>query len=135
MSFALLLIAHGYDHPCRWAAILGVVLAISRAFIQDSSVALDPELALLEVCAHTHYLPRHWRGRAHTHEVQAEFEAMFQFKASTASSTPAPAGNVCTIRSGWHGCMQSTKLSCRSWQLRLLHKSCICKPGDSVSAI
>ena len=31
--------------------------------------------------AHTHYLPRHWRGRAHTQEVQASFQALFQFKA------------------------------------------------------
>ena len=31
--------------------------------------------------AHTHYLPRHWRGRAHTREVQADFEGLFQFKA------------------------------------------------------
>ena len=31
-----------------------------------------------EVVAHTHYLPRHWRGRAHTREVQQEFQALFQ---------------------------------------------------------
>ena len=31
--------------------------------------------------AHTHYLPRHWRARAHTREVQADFEGLFQFKA------------------------------------------------------
>ena len=34
-----------------------------------------------QVVAHTHYLPRHWRGRAHTREVQADFEGLFQFKA------------------------------------------------------
>lgn len=34
-----------------------------------------------QVVAHTHHLPRHWRGRAHTREVQGAFEALFPFKA------------------------------------------------------
>lgn len=42
---------------------MGMVLALSRAFIIDSGVAFDPEAALMGVVAHTHYLPRHWRGR------------------------------------------------------------------------
>ena len=33
-------------------------------------MAYDPERALAEVVAYTHYLPRAWRGRAHTAEVQ-----------------------------------------------------------------
>ena len=37
--------------------------------------------ARTQVVAHTHYLPRHWRGRAHTREVQTDFEGLFQFKA------------------------------------------------------
>ena len=60
--------------------MLGVVLAVSRAFIVEAGVACEPELALLEVVAHTHWLPRHWRGRAHTREVQGQFEQLFQFK-------------------------------------------------------
>ena len=65
---------------CRWAAVLGIILALSRAFIQEGGVAFDPELALLEVVAHTHYLPRHWRGRAHTREVHDNFQSLFPFK-------------------------------------------------------
>ena len=65
---------------CRWAAVLGVILAVSRGFITEPGTAFDPELAMLEVVAHTHYLPRHWRGRAHTREVQQQFMALFQFK-------------------------------------------------------
>jgi autophagy-related protein 9 len=34
-----------------------------------------------QVVAHTHHMPRHWRGRAHTREVQGAFNALFQFKA------------------------------------------------------
>lgn len=64
----------------RWAATLGIVLAVSRAFIAEVGMAFEPELALLEVVAHTHWLPRHWRGRAHTQEVQQQFQELFQFK-------------------------------------------------------
>ena len=64
----------------RWAATLGIVLAASRAFIVEPGTAFEPELALLETVAHTHYLPRHWRGRAHTREVQTQFQQLFQFK-------------------------------------------------------
>lgn len=42
----------------------------------------NPERALAEVVQHTHYLPRHWRGRGHTREVQANFRALFQYKVS-----------------------------------------------------
>jgi len=67
--------------------VLGIILALSRAFIQETGVAFDPELALLEVVAHTHYLPRHWRGRAHTREVHDNFQALFPFKVSTRQSS------------------------------------------------
>lgn len=65
---------------CRWIATLGIILAVSRGFIQESGVAYEPEEALTEVVMHTHYLPRHWRGRAHTREVQEQFQQLFQFK-------------------------------------------------------
>jgi hypothetical protein len=43
-------------------------------------VAFDPERAMSELVLHTHYLPRHWRGRAHTAEVQQAVSSMFTFK-------------------------------------------------------
>lgn len=67
-----------------------IILAATRAFIQEAGTAFDPELALLEVVAHTHYLPRHWRGRAHSREVQGQFESLFQFKVSLRSSQCCP---------------------------------------------
>ncbi|KAG7667053.1 hypothetical protein Ndes2526B_g04460 [Nannochloris sp. 'desiccata'] len=65
-----------------WLGLLGVILAVSRALIIEPSLsAFDPEFALLEVAAHTHYLPRHWRGgRAHTLEVQEEFQSLFRYR-------------------------------------------------------
>ncbi len=56
------------------------MLAASRGLIVEPGTAFEPELAMLETFAHTHYLPRHWRGRAHTREVQSQFQALFQFK-------------------------------------------------------
>ena len=51
-----------------------------RTFIDEEPVAYDPEAVMQEVVVHTHYLPRNWRGRAHTAEVQAAFNNLFQFK-------------------------------------------------------
>ena len=65
---------------CRWAATLGIILAVSRGLIVETGTAFEPELAMLETVAHTHYLPRHWRGRAHTREVQTQFQRLFQYK-------------------------------------------------------
>lgn len=62
------------------------MLAISRGFIAEQGVAFEPELALLEVVAHTHWLPRHWRGRGHTREVQEQFQQLFQFKVRHATA-------------------------------------------------
>ena len=50
---------------------------------EDEPCAYDPEGALAEVALSTHYMPRHWRGRAHASEVQREFRGMFQLKALT----------------------------------------------------
>lgn len=73
---------------CRWAATLGIILAASRGLIVEAGTAFEPELALLETVAHTHYLPRHWRGRAHTREVQTQFQQLFQYKAGPSCFAP-----------------------------------------------
>lgn len=72
------------------------MLAISRGFIAEQGVAFEPELALLEVVAHTHWLPRHWRGRGHTREVQEQFQQLFQFKVRHSPSCTVPA--ICTAK-------------------------------------
>lgn len=66
-----------------WLALVGVVLAVFRPLVVDKSTAsFDPELALLELAAHTHHYPRHWSGKAHTLNVQEEIEAMFRYRAA-----------------------------------------------------
>lgn len=60
--------------------LLCCVLLYSRTFINDTPVAFDPERAMAELVLHTHYLPRHWRGRAHSAEVQQAVNSMFTLK-------------------------------------------------------
>ena len=48
--------------------------------MSDDPVAYEPEKAMAEVASMTHHMPRHWRGRAHTSEVQRELSGMFQLK-------------------------------------------------------
>ncbi|MEW5312000.1 MAG: hypothetical protein WDW38_003665 [Sanguina aurantia] len=67
-------------HVVWWLAALGVILTASRTQVSDDPVAYDPERAMCEVTYHTHHLPRHWRGRAHTSEVQSQFSGLFQLK-------------------------------------------------------
>jgi hypothetical protein len=65
-----------------WLGLLGIILTVSRSLIIEPTVsANNPEYALLEVAAHTHYYPRHWRGgRAHTLDVQEEFQSLFRYQ-------------------------------------------------------
>lgn len=62
------------------------VCSVGRSWLPSAQPLRAPAALCLscppaEVVADTHYLPRHWRGRAHTREVQQEFEALFQVSA------------------------------------------------------
>eukprot|EP01026_Neomeris_dumetosa_P032471 TRINITY_DN2579_c0_g1_i10.p1 TRINITY_DN2579_c0_g1~~TRINITY_DN2579_c0_g1_i10.p1 ORF type:complete len:639 (-),score=56.33 TRINITY_DN2579_c0_g1_i10:774-2690(-) len=64
-----------------WLGVLGLVIAASRVFLaEEESPVENPEIALMLVVKRTHYLPKHWRGRAHTREVKEAFEQLFQFR-------------------------------------------------------
>lgn len=39
------------------------------------------EELFIQVLGHVHYLPAAWRGRAHTKDVAAHFQQLFQFRA------------------------------------------------------
>lgn len=39
------------------------------------------EELFVQVLGHVHYLPAAWRGRAHTKDVAAHFQQLFQFRA------------------------------------------------------
>ncbi|KXZ53043.1 hypothetical protein GPECTOR_8g408 [Gonium pectorale] len=63
-----------------WLGTMTVVLATCRQLVSEEPVAYDPERALADVVSYTHHLPRHWRGRAHTAEVQSAFLSLFRLK-------------------------------------------------------
>lgn len=65
---------------CALVCRVLLLLSCSRTFINDTPVAFDPERAMAELVLHTHYLPRHWRGRAHSAEVQQSVNSMFTLK-------------------------------------------------------
>lgn len=39
------------------------------------------EELLIQVLGHVHYLPAAWRGKAHTKDVAAHFQQLFQYRA------------------------------------------------------
>ncbi|XP_022242594.1 autophagy-related protein 9A-like [Limulus polyphemus] len=41
-----------------------------------------PEKLMLNILAHIHYIPDHWKGRAHMYKVRDEFAQLFQYKAA-----------------------------------------------------
>ena len=98
--------------------MLGIILAVSRALIQEAGVAFEPEVALLEVVAHTHYLPRHWRGRAHTREVHHNFQALFPFKVPTPQikqSFPMKCSRAASGRKDCHAAKEYSLSLCLVW--------------------
>ena len=65
-----------------YVGFFGVILAITRSMMPDSSHAHDPAKLMTEIVEYTHYLPRGWRGRLHTESVRSEFGEMFDYKFS-----------------------------------------------------
>ncbi|CAH2035462.1 unnamed protein product, partial [Iphiclides podalirius] len=76
------------EHVLTIITILGCVLAGARALIGEeerlgggcTGPARGEEL-FVQVLGHVHYLPAAWRGRAHTKDVAAHFQQLFQFRA------------------------------------------------------
>lgn len=64
--FKYIMLMFKYIMPIHDAALPHTL----RTQVSDDPVAYDPERAMCEVTYHTHHLPRHWRGRAHTSEVR-----------------------------------------------------------------
>ncbi|XP_039764035.1 autophagy-related protein 9A [Pararge aegeria] len=76
------------EHVLTIITILGCVLAAARALIGEEErlggACTGPargEEYLVQVLGHVHYLPAAWRGRAHTKDVAAHFQHLFQFRA------------------------------------------------------
>ena len=66
-----------------WLAMASTILAISRSFSAEGAlpdVSVRPEALLESLSRHTHYMPEHWRGRAHTQQVYFEFRSLYQYR-------------------------------------------------------
>nr|QNO58549.1 autophagy-related protein 9 [Heortia vitessoides] len=76
------------EHVLTIITVLGCVLAGARALIGEEERlgggCAGPgrgEELFIQVLGHVHYLPAAWRGRAHTKDVAAHFQQLFQFRA------------------------------------------------------
>lgn len=67
------------------AVVVGDVCSDRSVSPQASEVPTvqedSAEEVMLKVAAHTHYLPEHWLGKAHTVEVRSELLGLFHYKA------------------------------------------------------
>jgi len=63
-----------------WLGILTAIYAGARAAVPEDEYALDPEEALQNVIACTHYCPATWEDRLHTDDVRREFSGFYKLK-------------------------------------------------------
>ncbi|XP_053623905.1 autophagy-related protein 9A [Plodia interpunctella] len=76
------------EHALTVITLLGCVAAGARALIGEeerlagSAGPARGEELFVQVLGHVHYLPAAWRGRAHTKNVAALFQQLFQFRAA-----------------------------------------------------
>ncbi|KAJ3056688.1 autophagy protein atg9 [Rhizophlyctis rosea] len=76
---------HGFEiTPGRSAffyiGIFGTVMAVARGMVPGENDVFEPERCMREVVEDTHYLPEEWKGKLHTDEVRADFNALFDYK-------------------------------------------------------
>lgn len=70
------------EHVLTAITTLGMLVAACRVFIPDEHLVWCPEKLMLNILAHIHYIPDHWKGHAHMYKVRDEFAQLFQYKAA-----------------------------------------------------
>ncbi|KAK7080058.1 Autophagy-related protein 9A [Halocaridina rubra] len=68
------------EHIFTIATVCGIGVAACSVFIPDENLVFCPEMLLRRVLGEVHYLPDHWREKAHTSKVRQEFSQLFQYK-------------------------------------------------------
>lgn len=63
-----------------YLGVFGSIWAVARGMVPEESLVFDPEYALGEVVAFTHYMPAQWTGRLHSEEVKRDFAALYQMR-------------------------------------------------------
>lgn len=68
------------EHVLTAITLLGVIVAMCRAFVPDEHMIFCPELAMTYIIAQIHYVPDTWKEHAHTQRVRKEFSQLFQYR-------------------------------------------------------
>ncbi|KAK0058268.1 autophagy-related protein 9A [Biomphalaria pfeifferi] len=68
------------EHLFTVASVCGMVATICSSLIPDENEVFCPERLMMSILAQIHYMPDHWKGRAHTSFVRDEFAMLFQYK-------------------------------------------------------
>lgn len=59
----------------------GTIIAVCRSLIPDENSAVDEPTDIMDdLVQYTHYMPKSWRGKAHTTKTLNEFTQLFQYK-------------------------------------------------------
>ncbi|KAF9651480.1 APG9-domain-containing protein [Thelephora ganbajun] len=63
-----------------YVGVFGSILAVARGMIPEENRVFDPELLIMEVIQHTHYMPDDWKDQLHSKKVHQEFGELFAMK-------------------------------------------------------
>jgi autophagy-related protein 9 len=53
-----------------YVGVFGSILAVARGMIPEENRVFDPELLIVEVIQHTHYMPDSWKDELHSKKVR-----------------------------------------------------------------
>lgn len=68
------------EHALTAIGILTAIVTATRGLIPDEDEVNNPEQLLQCILLNVHYLPKEWRGHAHTEKVRSNFDKMFQLR-------------------------------------------------------
>ncbi|RUS80666.1 hypothetical protein EGW08_011570 [Elysia chlorotica] len=68
------------EHLFTVASVCGMVATVCSGLIPDENEVFCPERLMMSILAQIHYMPGHWKGKAHTSNVRDEFSMLFQYK-------------------------------------------------------
>jgi len=54
-----------------YVGVFGTVLAAARGMIPEENTVFDPELLIVDVIQHTHYMPDDWKDQLHSKKVRS----------------------------------------------------------------
>ncbi|XP_067141276.1 autophagy-related protein 9A [Centruroides vittatus] len=68
------------EHILFVMTFCGIICAGCQSFLPPENLVWCPEKLMTNILAHIHYIPDHWRGKAHIFKVRNEFSQLFQLK-------------------------------------------------------